>query len=127
MHASVVRKGFTLAFKGFISSMAPIAPAISVVNKKLNNNSVFLGIRATPMSVLIINVTNIAMPPISGITGRSFLWTSRPTIPFSLINLMTIGKIRKHEVKLAINRISSLIIGIRFYPLSSSLKRKAQE
>lgn len=122
-HAKVVRKGFTLAFSGFRSSIAPTIPAINMVEKKLISSFVIYGNKTSPISVLTAKPSKMAKPPISGIIGRSFLCTSRPTIPLALIALITGGRNRQDVKKLTRKSIRAVYIGIRSAS-PASFKRK---
>ena len=73
MQANNVRNGFTFAFKGFKSSIAPIIPAITTVPQKLTSKSDLVGMSIIPTSKLTDNPIRMAMPPISGTSGLSFL------------------------------------------------------
>jgi hypothetical protein len=100
MQANNVRNGFTFAFRGFKSSIAPIIPAIAIVPQKLTNTSNFSGTRRIPIRTLIVNPIIIATPPISGTSGRLFLCASCPTIPLLFISSIIIGRQKKVIKKL---------------------------
>ncbi len=105
--AKAVRKGFTLALRGFRSSYAPISPAIRTVDRKLRNRPRFSGKRYEPSVELTAIPTMNAMPPISGMLGRSFLLMSSPTIPFFLIIFIIVGELRKQVANAIANMISA--------------------
>ena len=73
MDAARVKRGFTFALRGRMSSMTPTTPAIRTVDTKLRNIAVLSGIKMEPAMPLTATPMRIAMPPISGISGLSFL------------------------------------------------------